>query len=163
MQRNALALACERGDLPMVRLLVEELGASIEGADRYRATPFIIASQWNPFSPNRPGTRSAVSGAGAPDLSVVDTRLEITRLLAQKGAAVDATDNSGSSAWHYACAFMNTELALCLVSIGVDKELKVGPSQLPEPDFEQYECRVPMITRRRARDGGGGEGGGLAH
>ena len=27
-----LAKACERGDLPMVRLLVEELGASIEGA-----------------------------------------------------------------------------------------------------------------------------------
>jgi ankyrin repeat protein len=104
--RPPLVVAAERGDLELVRMLMEA-GAALEVSDRLTGqTPLLAAC--------------------------AQGRLECARVLLDRGARLDATDQNGISALGWALSMKHVELAMHLLDRGAKPDLAaVGAGQKP--------------------------------
>ncbi|EAY20386.1 hypothetical protein TVAG_109980 [Trichomonas vaginalis G3] len=93
-ERNILLMACQRGNLKLVKSLIE-YGCDKDMQDKYKATPIILAS-WNPNP-------------------------EIVKFLISVGANKEAKDNMGRTALIWASFFDNLEVVKYLISVGCNK------------------------------------------
>jgi len=91
-RKTILHLAVVRDDLPLVKLLVEELGLKVTVKDKFKRTPLNLACK---------------NGC-----------MKIASYLLQQGSEFDLPDSSGNTPIHYACAYGYPEIIDLLFRAG---------------------------------------------
>ncbi|EAX89157.1 ankyrin repeat protein, putative, partial [Trichomonas vaginalis G3] len=103
-RKNVLHVACEKGNLQLVKLLIE-CGCNKETIDEYGNTPLIYAS-WN-------------------------NQLEVVKYLISAGANKEAKNNDGKTPLIYASLYDYLNIVKYLVSDGANKDVKNNDGKTP--------------------------------
>ncbi len=150
---EALHFAASSGNLPAVKLLVEQGGADVnEGTQRYHGVGWVSRSQDNTvlFTPIclavershreivdyllQKGAKAAGNDhAGRQVLTsaVVTGKIELVRLMLDHGAALDAKNDDGGTALHEAARRGLTDITALLLGKGASREAKDSNDRTP--------------------------------
>ncbi len=112
---TALHYACDRGNSPVVKLLIES-GADVQFFTPGMSTPPIL---W-----------AALRG-----------QIDTTEMLLRAGADINTSDNMGHTALHYACSSGSEDLAKLLVAKGADIGAKASNGNTPL----HKACSIPNL------------------